>query len=100
MNLSESLAQYTVKSFASFLSEEGMMTTVGQMGNKTKTKDSGDRGKTKDKPGAGGQDGPGAGDDGALAGLLAAWGSDNPTYDYNGDGVVDGADLTILLGRG
>ena len=30
--------------------------------------------------------------------LMSAWGTDNPVYDYNGDGVVDGADLGILLG--
>ncbi len=36
--------------------------------------------------------------DGAdLTILLAAWGTDNALSDLNGDGIVDGADLTILL---
>jgi len=36
--------------------------------------------------------------DGAdLTILLAAWGTDNTISDLNGDGIVDGADLTILL---
>ena len=29
--------------------------------------------------------------------LLSAWGSDDPIADLNGDGIVNGADLTILL---
>ena len=37
--------------------------------------------------------------DGAdLTILLGAWGTSNPAADLNGDGIVDGADLTILLG--
>jgi hypothetical protein len=37
--------------------------------------------------------------DGAdLTVLLGAWGSTNAAADINGDGGVDGADLTILLG--
>lgn len=36
--------------------------------------------------------------DGAdLAILLSAWGTNDPDADLNGDGVVDGADLTLLL---
>tara|TARA_R110002124_G_C8752723_1_gene498407 strand:+ start:130 stop:546 length:417 start_codon:yes stop_codon:yes gene_type:complete len=35
-----------------------------------------------------------------LERLLAAWGTNNPAYDFNGDGIVDGADLGILLGQG
>ena len=36
--------------------------------------------------------------DSADMGLLyTAWGTDNPEYDLNGDGIVDGADLGILL---
>ena len=35
-----------------------------------------------------------------LERLLAAWGTNNPQYDFNGDGIVDGADLGILLSRG
>ncbi|MFO0875682.1 MAG: hypothetical protein U0575_17185 [Phycisphaerales bacterium] len=30
--------------------------------------------------------------------LLGAWGTSGPTADLNGDGIVDGADLGILLG--
>lgn len=30
--------------------------------------------------------------------LLGAWGSSDPVADLNGDGTVDGADLTLLLG--
>jgi len=33
-----------------------------------------------------------------LAALLAAYGQNSSQYDFNGDGVVDGADLGILLG--
>ncbi len=37
--------------------------------------------------------------DGADLGLLlGAWGSDDPAADLNGDGIVDGADLGLLLG--
>lgn len=32
-----------------------------------------------------------------LSILLAAWGSDDPAADLDGNGVVGGADLTILL---
>ena len=32
-----------------------------------------------------------------LNAFLQAWGSSNSTYDYNGDGVVDGNDLGIFL---
>ena len=44
----------------------------------------------------------GGGDDFAqrLGELLAAFGTNNPEYDFNGDGIVDGADLGILLGQG
>lgn len=34
-----------------------------------------------------------------LNNFLQAWGSSDPTYDYNGDGVVDGNDLGIHLSR-
>lgn len=34
-----------------------------------------------------------------LNSFLQAWGSSDPTYDYNGDGVVDGNDLGIFLSR-
>ena len=38
--------------------------------------------------------------DGAdLAILLSAWGTADPIADLNGDGVVDGADLSIMLGN-
>lgn len=38
--------------------------------------------------------------DGAdLSMLLGAWGSNDPSFDLSGDGVVSGADLTILLGN-
>lgn len=33
-----------------------------------------------------------------LAALLAAWGQNSSQYDLNGDGVVDGADLGMVLG--
>ena len=33
-----------------------------------------------------------------LSILLAAWGSDDPVADLDGNGVVDGADLALLLG--
>jgi hypothetical protein len=37
--------------------------------------------------------------DGAdLTMLLGAWGTDDPVADLNGDGLVDGADLTLMLG--
>lgn len=38
-------------------------------------------------------------DNAGLNSLLQAWGSSDPTYDYNGDGVVDGNDLGIYLAR-
>ena len=43
-------------------------------------------------------------DDGVVNGadlslLLAAWGSDDPVADLTGDGVVGGADLTLLIGN-
>ena len=34
-----------------------------------------------------------------LTALLGAWGTDDPTYDFDGNGTVDGGDLTILLGN-
>ena len=34
---------------------------------------------------------------GDLGGLLAAWGTTNPTYDLSGDGAVDGGDLGMFL---
>ena len=34
-----------------------------------------------------------------LAMFMSAWGTNNPQFDYNGDGIVDGADLGIFLGR-
>lgn len=34
-----------------------------------------------------------------LNSFLQAWGSSDPTYDYNRDGVVDGNDLGIFLSR-
>ena len=33
-----------------------------------------------------------------LSALMAAYGQSSPQFDYNRDGVVDGADLGILLG--
>ena len=33
-----------------------------------------------------------------LSIMLAAWGSNDPVADLDGNGVVDGADLAILLG--
>jgi hypothetical protein len=33
-----------------------------------------------------------------LAVMLAAWGTASPEADVNGDGIVDGKDLAILLG--
>jgi hypothetical protein len=32
-----------------------------------------------------------------LSILLAAWGTSDPVADINGDGTVDGTDLTTLL---
>ena len=32
-----------------------------------------------------------------LTYLLGAWGSDDPVADVNDDGIVDGADLTDIL---
>ena len=43
-------------------------------------------------------DGSGVIDGADLTLLLAAWGSDDPVADLDGNGVVDGPDLTILLG--
>lgn len=44
-----------------------------------------------------------AADDGqskpTIDGLMSKWGTDDPEFDFNGDGVVDGADLAILLGQ-
>ena len=34
-----------------------------------------------------------------LAMFMSAWGTNNPEFDYNGDGIVDGADLGIFLGQ-
>ena len=31
--------------------------------------------------------------------LLGSWGESDPLADLNGDGTVDGADLTIMLGN-
>tara|TARA_R110002020_G_scaffold43042_2_gene125456 strand:- start:400 stop:750 length:351 start_codon:yes stop_codon:yes gene_type:complete len=106
MNLAESIAQYTVNSFASFLEEEA--TSVGTMGG-VKTKGNGGKGKGGKYTGvgapaavsAGRDDESGeAGEDGNLAAFLAAWGSANPDFDFDGDGTVTGADLAIMLGRG
>ena len=33
----------------------------------------------------------------SMAGLEAAWGSNDPDYDLNGDGTVDGTDLGLFL---
>lgn len=33
----------------------------------------------------------------SIQGLLSAYGTDNPQYDFNGDGIVDGADLGYFL---
>ena len=35
----------------------------------------------------------------AINALIAAWGSSNPDWDMNGDGIVDGFDLSIVLGH-
>ena len=32
-----------------------------------------------------------------LAVVLAAWGSSDPVADFNGDGQVDGQDLAVIL---
>ena len=42
---------------------------------------------------------PTNGNDSEMQGLLAAWGSNDPRYDYNRDGVVDGDDLGLVLAR-
>ena len=34
-----------------------------------------------------------------ASGFTAAWGTSNPQYDLNGDGVVNGADLTLFLAQ-
>ena len=34
----------------------------------------------------------------AMAAVIAAWGSWDSIWDLNGDGIVDGADLTLVLG--
>lgn len=34
-----------------------------------------------------------------LAGLLGAWGTQNPTFDFTLDGFVDAADLSVMLGE-
>jgi hypothetical protein len=44
-------------------------------------------------------DGNGAVDAADLSLLLGAWGSADPAADLNGDGTVDAADLSILLGN-
>ena len=44
-------------------------------------------------PGSGG----GEGYSPEVQGVLSSWGQSNSTYDYNGDGVVDGLDLGIAL---
>lgn len=102
-NLSESLAQYSVRSFATFLAEQPMMAARGVGGGGGK----GGGGNGKPVPitdhGARGPYVQTAGDDDLtdeqrLQALLAAWGSDNALYDFNGDGIVDGHDLATLLG--
>jgi len=35
----------------------------------------------------------------AIANLIGAWGTSNPAWDLNGDGLVDGLDLAIVLGH-
>ena len=34
----------------------------------------------------------------AINALLGAWGTADPTWDVNGDGIVDGQDLSVILG--
>ncbi len=103
MNLAESIAQYTVNSFASFLEEEA--TSVGTMGG-AKTKGNGGKGKNYGgaKPLAAPAAVSAGRDDGNLPNdvttVISNWGSDGSNGgDLNGDGIVDGADLTIALGR-
>jgi hypothetical protein len=102
MNLAESIAQYTVNSFASFLEEEA--TSVGTMGG-VKTKGNGGKGKGGKYTGVGAPAAVSAGrDDGNLPNdvslVISNWDSDGSNGgDLNGDGIVDGADLAIALGR-
>ena len=117
-NLSESLAQYSVRSFATFLAEQPMMASrgVGGGGNgggkgggngkSTPITDHGTRGPYVQTAGGGKGKGDGGWDGGYAPGgqlwstyIISAWGSDNMDADLNGDGVIDGADLTIALGR-
>ena len=102
-NLSEFLAQYSVRSFATFLAEQPTAAARGVGGGGGK----GGGGNGKPTPitdhGARGPYVQTAGDDDLtdeqrLQALLAAWGSDNALYDFNGDGIVDGHDLATLLG--
>lgn len=37
--------------------------------------------------------------DSEMRALLAAWGTNNPSFDYNQDGIVDGDDLGLVLAR-
>jgi len=99
MNLSENLALESVKSFLSYLAEEAaMISTAGiksDRGIGNKQVGAGDP-VTNSSAGAS----PSAGaDQDALNDFLAAWGSDNAEYDFNGDGIVDGTDLTTFLSR-
>lgn len=50
-------------------------------------------------PCSGDLDGDGAVNGGDLSTLLGEWGTTGPNADLNGDGMVDGQDLSILLGR-
>lgn len=50
------------------------------------------------KPASPDIDGNGIVDGADLGLLLGAWGSADCSTDFNGDGVVDGADLGVLLG--
>jgi len=113
-NLSESLAQYSVRSFATFLAEQPMTAPPrmtggagnggGGIGKSTPITDHGTRGRTVQRG-----SGSGADDDTAPNGqdwvsyIMSQWGEvttdAGAAADLNGDGIVDGADLAIALGR-
>ncbi|HCT52392.1 MAG TPA: hypothetical protein DF712_08025, partial [Balneola sp.] len=91
MNLAESIAQYTVHSFASFLEEEA--TSVSSVGTMGGAKNKGNGGKGKNYGGAkplaapapvsAGRDDENIPNDVTL--VISNWGGPGPDGDLNGD---------------
>ena len=114
-NLSESLAQYSVRSFATFLAEQPMTAPPrmtggagnggGRIGKSTPITDHGARGPYAQPSSgdAGGDDDTAPNGQDWVSYIMSQWGEvttdAEAAADLNGDGIVDGADLAIALGR-